>query len=66
MKILTRRIKYALYVSVQCPHDANPRKHRRPAQCRDQDQGFHGRLPFRGFVQLADAVAASGPFRTQL
>jgi hypothetical protein len=34
-------------VTVQCLHDADARKHRRSAVRRDQDQGFHGRLPFR-------------------
>jgi hypothetical protein len=37
-------------VAVQCPHDANPREHRRPAKRRDQDQGFHCRLPLRSLV----------------
>jgi hypothetical protein len=32
------------------PHDANARKHRRAAKRRDQDQGFHCRLPLLGFV----------------
>jgi hypothetical protein len=40
---------------------ADPREHRRPAQCRHQDQGFHRRLPLRGFVlglgKLRDVIA---------
>jgi hypothetical protein len=43
-------IEHAFDVPVQRPHDADPRKHRRPARRRNQDQRFHGRLPFRGFV----------------
>jgi hypothetical protein len=35
---------------VQRSHDTDPRKHRRPAGRRDQDQDFHRRLPFLGFV----------------
>ena len=31
-------------------HPADAREHRRAAKCRDQDQGFHGRLPLSGFV----------------
>jgi hypothetical protein len=37
-------------MAVQRPHDADPRQHRRAARCCDQDQGFHGRLPFLGLV----------------
>jgi hypothetical protein len=43
-------IKLADDLPVQRPHDANPRKHRRAAGRRDQDQGLHCRLPVRGFV----------------
>jgi hypothetical protein len=43
------------------PGEGNPRKHRRPAQRRHQDKGFHCCLPFRGFVfgfrKLCDVVA---------
>jgi hypothetical protein len=31
-------------------HPADVREHRRAARCRDQDQGFYGRLPLSGFV----------------
>jgi hypothetical protein len=37
-------------VAIERLHDADPRKHRRPAMRRDQDQGFHRRLPFLGLV----------------
>jgi hypothetical protein len=37
-------------VPVQCPHDADARKHRRTVERRDQDQGFHCSLPFRRCV----------------
>src|SRR5258706_4961316 len=43
-------IKHVLNVAVQCSHDADPREHRRPARCRDQDQSLHCRLPLRGLV----------------
>jgi hypothetical protein len=55
------RIELANLVTVQCPLDADPREHRRAARFRDQDQRFHGRLPFRrvmlGLWQLHDVVA---------
>jgi hypothetical protein len=48
-------------VTIQCPHDADPREHRRPAKRGDQDQGFHRRLPLCGFVlgsrQLCDEIS---------
>jgi hypothetical protein len=50
MMIFARRIERPLDVPVQCPHDADPREHRWAAERRHKDQGFHGRLPFRGFV----------------
>jgi hypothetical protein len=44
-------------------HDADSGEHRRPTQRRDQDQGFHRRLPFLGFVlglrQLRDVLAGN-------
>ena len=43
-------IKYRLDVTVQGPHDADARKYRRPARCRDQDQGLHCSLPLRGLM----------------
>ena len=46
---------------VQRPHDADPRKQYRAVQFRDQDQGFHGRLPLWSRVlsvrKLRDVVA---------
>ncbi len=50
MMILARGVEHALNVAVQRSHDADARKHRRPARCRDQDQGFHRGLPCLGFV----------------
>jgi hypothetical protein len=35
---LAVRIEFANVIAVQCPHDANAREHRRPAERRDQDQ----------------------------
>jgi len=40
MVVFPIRIKHAFDLTVQCPHDANSRKHRRPAR-RRQDQRFH-------------------------
>jgi hypothetical protein len=61
MLVFTIRIEHALDVSVQRPHDADTRKHRRPARRRDQDQGFGGGLPCRslllGFWQFSDVGA---------
>ena len=58
---LSRGIEHTLNVSVQRPHDAYPRKHRRPAERRDQNQGFHRGLAFRSRVlrlrQLGDVGA---------
>jgi hypothetical protein len=58
---LANSSKHPLNVLVQRSHDANPRKHRRPAETRDLDQSFHGSLPFRrrviGLRQAGDVVA---------
>jgi len=43
-------IEHALDVAVQRPHDPDPRKHRRPAQCRHEDEGLQCDLPFRCLV----------------
>ena len=50
MRVFAIRIKLPDSVAVQGLHDADARKHRRPAVRRHQDQGFHRRLPFRRFV----------------
>jgi hypothetical protein len=47
MMIFAGWIEHALDVSVQRPHKTDAREHRRPAKCRDRDQGFHRRPPFR-------------------
>jgi hypothetical protein len=47
---LAVQIELANMVAVQCPHDADPREHRRPAVRRDQDQGLHCCLLLRRFV----------------
>jgi hypothetical protein len=49
MMLFARR-EHPLDVTVQGPHDADPRKHCRAADCRDQDQGFHRRLPLSGLM----------------
>jgi hypothetical protein len=38
-------------VTVQRPHDADARKHRRSARRRDQDQRLHCCLPLRGLMR---------------
>jgi hypothetical protein len=48
MMLFASWIKHPFNVTVQCPHDADAREHRRPAQRRDQHQGFDCGLPFRG------------------
>jgi hypothetical protein len=49
MMTLPVGIEHPLNMPVQRPHDADPRQHRRPAQRRDQHQGFDCGLPFRGW-----------------
>ncbi len=48
-------------MAVQRPHDADARKHRRPARGRDRDQRFHCWLPLGGlmlgFRQFRDVIA---------
>jgi hypothetical protein len=50
MMVFAIGIEDTLDVSVQRSHNADPREHRRAARCRDQDQRFHGCLPFRGLM----------------
>jgi hypothetical protein len=50
MRILAVGIEHALNVAVQCPHDTNPRKHRRTAVLDHQHQRLDRGLPFRGVV----------------
>ena len=61
MLVLSRRVEHALDVPIQRSHDADPRKHRRPAKRCDQDQRFHRRLPLWNLVlgvrQLRDVIA---------
>jgi len=61
MRVFAIRFKLANVPTVQRPHDADARKHHRPAKRRDQDQGFHRRLPFLGLVlgfrQLRNIIA---------
>jgi hypothetical protein len=48
-------------MTAQRPHHADAREHRRAAERRYQDQGFHRRLPFRrrvfGLRKLGDVGA---------
>ncbi|WP_154071041.1 hypothetical protein [Bradyrhizobium lablabi] len=59
--VIFARHEHTLDVSVQCLHDTDARHHRRTAARRHQDQSFHRRLPFRGFVldlrELGNIVA---------
>src|SRR5258706_6075074 len=50
MRVFPIRINLANEATVQGSHDADARKQRWPARRRDQDQGFHGRLPLLGLV----------------
>jgi hypothetical protein len=61
MMLFARRFEHAFDVSVQRLHHPNPRKHRRPAGRRDQDQGLHRRLPFRRFVLGLRKLGDLGP-----
>ncbi len=45
MGILARGVRRQLNVSVQCPHDADARHHRRAVELDDQEQGFDRGLP---------------------
>jgi hypothetical protein len=44
MRVFAGRIDLALYVAMERPHDADPRKHSGSAQRRHQDQCFHSRF----------------------
>jgi hypothetical protein len=46
-RFLARCIEHGINVTVQRLHDADAREHRWAAVRRDQDQGFHRRLPLR-------------------
>ena len=52
MRLFLRWVKRSLNVSVQCSHDADASKHRRPIELNDQEQGFD-----RGFVPVGYLVA---------
>ena len=61
MRILALGVENSLNLSIERPHDADPREHRRASQRHDQDHGFHCGLPFRrlvlGFGELCDVIA---------
>jgi len=61
MGILARGIKLPNVASVQCPHDADARHHRRAAELDDQEQGLDRGLPLIeilfGLRQAGDVVA---------
>ena len=61
MRILPRRIEFALDVTVQRSHDPDAREHRRASERDDEDQSFHCRLPFLCFMlglrKLRDVIA---------
>ena len=48
-------------MTVQCPHDADPRRRRRAAFRRHQDQGLHRGLPFRRLVLSLRQLRDVGP-----
>lgn len=49
-------------VTVQGPHDTDPREHRRSTEIGDEDQRLHRSLPIRGLVlglgKLRDVLAS--------
>lgn len=47
MRFFPLRVELRDILSLQCPHDPDPGKHRRSAASRYQDQRLHRRLPFR-------------------
>ena len=59
MRIFAIGIEHALYMTVQCPHDPDPRHHRWTASGH-QHQNLDRRLPFRQvgllFRQAGDVV----------
>ena len=61
MMVLARRIELPLEMTIQGPHDTDPRKHRWSARRRDQDQGLHSCLPFLrrviGLGKFGDVLA---------
>jgi hypothetical protein len=61
MMVFPIRLKLANVAPVQCPRDTDASKHRRAARRRNQDQGFHRRLPLRrrvrGLRKLGDVLA---------
>jgi hypothetical protein len=46
MLVFAGRVKHALDVAVQRPHDTDAREQRWPVKFRDQQQRFHGGLSF--------------------
>jgi hypothetical protein len=60
MRIFAVRIEHALNVTVQRPHDTNPRHHRRAAMLDHQHQRLNAGLAFREgrfpFRQAGDVV----------
>jgi hypothetical protein len=50
MTILPRRVEHSHDLPVQCPRDADARKHRWPVMFYDQQQRLHRGLPFVGVV----------------
>jgi hypothetical protein len=62
MRVLSRRIKHPLDVTVQGSRDADAREHRRAAVAfGDEDQSFHCVLPFCGFVLGFRELGDIGP-----
>jgi hypothetical protein len=61
MIVFAIRVENSLDLSIKRSQHADPRKYRRTARRRDQDQSFHRSLPFLGFVlglrKLRDVAA---------
>ena len=50
MRVFPVGTERPLDVAIERPHDADSREHRRAAKFCDQEQCFHGGLPWRGVV----------------
>jgi hypothetical protein len=57
---LSSGLRALLLVTTESSQHPDPRKHRRPARRRDQDQGLHRRLPFKALHTLSARRLALG------
>jgi hypothetical protein len=59
MLVFARWIEHARDVAVRCPRDANPRKHRRPAERRRMTKAIKASLLATTVTQFSAAVTMS-------